>query len=388
MGLRILLAAAMVVAAPARAQMTPLTDVRILEADVTYQGMNDHQEFAPPGFFASWNQIASAMVEGTEAGSSDASAYQNAVFFPAGLFFAGSSAGSWNVIPGSQYYATSIIDWGVRTPGCLEFHLFSEVDPGDIPNSAFTEIRGPSGVLFHLDAGKVDTTGRVAAGDYVFEGKSSVATTVESLYGGTYSLQWTVSACPGTPIGTEPPDVTVACNQTATFCVVPNGPVASFTYQWRRNYVPLANSAHYSGVNTNCLSIHNACFLDVADYDCIVTSGGVGTPTRAAHLAITPGPVGVGPSAGAWVLGEPVPNPSFASTSLQYGAPRPFFARVTIHDAAGRTVRRFTPRMLEATGTLTWDGRSDSGTPAVPGVYFLRMDWDGGELVRRLARVR
>ena len=386
--MRFVVVVTLCLAVPAWAQMTPLTDFRILEADVNYQGMHDHEEFAAPGFFASWNQFASALVEGPEAGSSEASAYQNALFFPAGLLFSGSSGGGWSVIPGSQYYASSIIDWGVRMPGCLEYHLFSEVDPGDIPHSVFTEIRGPSGVLFHLDAGKVDTTGRIAAGDYVFEGKSSVATTVENLYGGTYSLQFTVSTCPGTPIATEPPDVSVACNQTATFCVVPNGPLASFTYQWRRNYVPLANSAHYSGVNTNCLSIHNACFLDVADYDCIVTSGGVGTPTRAAHLAITPGPVGVSPSAGAWALGAPVPNPSFANASLRYEAPRPFFARVTIHDAAGRTVRRFTPHMLEASGTLTWDGRSDSGTPAVPGIYFVRMAWEGGELEQRLVRVR
>ena len=379
----------LVLSVPARAQMTPLTDFRLLEANVVnYQGMDDHAAATPPGFFVSWNEFVSALVEGVEAGSSEAAAFQNAVFFPAGLFFAGSASGSWNVIPGTHYDAASIVTWKVRTAGCLEYHLFSEVDPGDIPNSAWVEIRGPGGRVFFLDAGQVDTTGRIAAGDYTFEGKSSVATSVETLYGGTYSLQWTVTACPGTPIGTEPADVTVACNQTAMFCVVPNGPVGSFTYQWRRNYVPLANSAHYSGVNTNCLSIHNACFQDVADYDCIVTASGVGTPTRAAHLAVTPGPVGVEPSAVAWSLGQPAPNPSFASTSLRYDAPRPFFARVSIHDAAGRIVRRLKQGMLEATGLLTWDGRSDSGTPAVPGVYFLRMETDSRTEVRRLARVR
>src|SRR6185436_12399979 len=148
----------------------------------------------------------------------------------------------------------------------------------------------------------------------------------------------------------------------------------------------LANSSHYSGVTTNCLTIQHACFADIADYDCLVTISGVTTPSSLAHLAITPGLVGVDQAAGGWSLGVPVPNPSFASTSLRYAAPRPFVARVTIHDAAGRVVRRLAPRLLEASGMLTWDGRSDSGTPAVPGVYFLRMETDETALVRRLAR--
>jgi hypothetical protein len=221
--------------------------------------------------------------------------------------------------------------------------------------------------LYYTDSGVIDTTGRIVSGDYTFEGKSSVSTSAEQVEGGTYSLQWTVTTCASTPIGQGPRDTTVACNQAATFCVVPNGPLGSFTYQWRRNYVALANSAHYTGVNTNCLSIQHACFIDVADYDCLVTANGVTTPSSLAHLSITPGSVGVEPAAGGWALGAPTPNPFLASTSLRYEAPRPFFARVTIHDATGRIVRRLSPRMLEASGTLTWDGRSDWERRPFPG---------------------
>jgi hypothetical protein len=139
-----------------------------------------------------------------------------------------------------------MLRWKVRTSGCLEYSLFSEVDPGDIPTSAWVEVRGPAGRLFYNSGGIIDTTGRIVAGDYTFEGRSSVSSSVEVRYGGTYSLQWTVTTCPSTPIGQGPRDTTVACNQAATFCVVPNGPVGSFTYQWRRNYVPLVNAAHYA----------------------------------------------------------------------------------------------------------------------------------------------
>ena len=380
---------ALCLAVPAQAQMTPLTDERQLEANVLYQGNSDHDATIPAAFFSNWiGALASAYVEGAEAGSSGASAFQNSLFFPAGIQFDGGSGGSWNTIPGEHYDAVSHVRWKIRMNQCVDYTLYAQVEPGDLPNSAFVEIKGLAGRLWHNTGGVVDTTGRLAAGDYTFEGKSSVSTSVENLSGGVFALQMTVEPCPSTPIVTEPGDLTVACNQDATFCVTPNGPVGSFTYQWRRNYVPLTGTPHYSGVNSNCLTVHNACFLDVADYDCVVTANGVSTPTRLAHLSVTPGPVGVDPLAGKFWLGAPVPNPSFASSALSYGASRPFFARVTIHDAAGRTVRRFTPRMLEATGTLTWDGRSDSGTPAVPGIYFLRMESDLGAGTRQIVRMR
>jgi hypothetical protein len=385
----ILLIASLCAAAPASAQMTPLTDDRHIEANVTYQGMSDHQAGDPPGFFAGWiGAFVTANVNGTVAGSSDAGAFQNSLFFPAGLQFDGGASGSWQVVPGEHYDALSHVRFKAHANQCLEYTLYTQVEPGTIAGSAWAEIRGPGGRLYYNEGGVIDTTGRIVSGDYTFEGRSSVSTSAEQVEGGTYSLQWTVTTCASTPIGQGPRDTTVACNQAAAFCVVPNGPIGSFTYQWRRNYVALANSAHYAGVTTNCLTIQHACFADVADYDCLVTASSVTTPSSLAHLAITPGPVGVEPAPGVFALGVPVPNPSFASTSLRYEAPRPFFARVTIHDAAGRVVRRLPPRLLEASGMLTWDGRSDSGTPAVPGVYFLRLETGEGTLVRRLARVR
>jgi len=384
-----LLVVALSVAAPAWAQMTPLIDDRHIEANVTYQGASDHQAADPPGFFASWvGAFVGASVEGPVAGSSSAGAFQNSLFFPAGIQFDGGSGGSWQIVPGEHYDALSHVRFKVHANQCLEYTLHMQVEAGTIAGSAWAEIRGPGGRLYFSDGGVIDTTGRIVSGDYSFEGKSSVSTSAEDVTGGVYALQWTVTTCASTPIGQGPRDTTVACNQAATFCVVPNGPIGSFTYQWRRNYVPLANSAHYSGVTGNCLTIQHACFADVADYDCLVTVNGVTTPSSLAHLTTTPGPVGVESAVGGWALGAPVPNPSFASTSLRYEAPRPFFARVTIHDAAGRVVRRLSPRLLEASGTLTWDGRSDSGTPAVPGVYFVRLETGEGVLVQRLARVR
>jgi len=374
---------ALCIGAPARAQLSGLTDERHIETYVA--GGADPKSADAPGFFQPWvGGIVTSFMQNPTAGSTSATAFQNSVFYISGLNFSGGSSGSWAITPTSNYHALSHLRWRMRANQCIEYSTHLEVDPGDIAGSAWVEIRGPGGRVHYLEAGVVDTTGRLSSGDYIFEGMSSLTTAVESRDGGTYSMIFDCHVCPSTPIGDEPRDTTVACNTPATFCVVPAGPIQNFTYQWRRNGVPLANSAHYSGVTTNCLTIAQACFADAGPYDCLVNT----TPTRAAVLSITPGPVGVEKSAGAWSLGAPVPNPSFASTALHYGAPRPFFARVTIHDAAGRTVRRFTPRMLEASGTLTWDGRSDSGTPAVPGVYFLRMETDEAALVRRLARVR
>lgn len=186
----------------------------------------------------------------------------------------------------------------------------------------------------------------------------------------------------------HPVDLTVPCDTIATFCVVPNGPVGSFTYQWRLNYAPLTNTAHYVGVNTPCLSIQDVCYADDGYFDVVVTSGSISEASGGAHVAIS-APIGVPPGAGvAWSLGVATPSPSRESSSFRYGAPASFHGRAIIHDAAGRVVRQLADRVFEASGTVAWDGRTTAGAPAVSGVYFLRFEREGSVDVRRIVRVR
>jgi len=78
------------------------------------------------------------------------------------------------------------------------------------------------------------------------------------------------------------------------------------------------------------------------------------------------------------------PNPS--SGIVRFQLPRGRFAldRLEILDASGRIVRA-----LPAGGTeVVWDGRTESGTPAPAGIYFLNLTAPGGAETRRLVLLR
>ena len=65
------------------------------------------------------------------------------------------------------------------------------------------------------------------------------------------------------------------------------------------------------------------------------------------------------------------PNPASASLRVITDA-RPEPVQLTVHDAAGRLVRRLRPAFL-ATGVAeaVWDLRDESGVRVAPGVYFV-----------------
>ncbi len=80
-------------------------------------------------------------------------------------------------------------------------------------------------------------------------------------------------------------------------------------------------------------------------------------------------------------VGRAAPNPFAAATSFAYevaGAAGADVA-ITVYDVAGRRVRSLVAG-AQATGrhTVTWDGRTDAGTPARRGVYFVRTRFAGG----------
>ncbi len=82
---------------------------------------------------------------------------------------------------------------------------------------------------------------------------------------------------------------------------------------------------------------------------------------------------------------SPVPITSRVLFTLDrgVGAPR----ALLIHDAAGRLVRKLTPRRESV--AVEWDGRSDAGSIVPTGTYFCRMEGDGPQgRVVTLARTR
>ena len=374
---------------PAEAQMVPLTDDRSIDAKVIYDGRSDHQAKTPPSPFAIWFDLAVANVTGTVEGSGTANTTQTSYISPSSFNISGATSGSWNVHPADHYDAKSHLKWKFRVSQCITYSLFAQADPGVPMDGAYVDVRGPGGTLYHFAHDTTNVSGRLAAGDYEVEAESAVWSSVQNGSGGGFNAIWQCSVCPASLITTHPTDRIVRCDTIATFCVVPNGAVGSFTYQWRRNYVPLTNTAHYTGVNTACFSVQHACWPDTANYDVLVTSGSTTEPSRAAHLGISGGTVGVAPPVYAsWSLGVATPSPSRGSSSLRYSAPAPFHARVTVQDVAGRVVRRLADRVLEASGTVVWDGSTTAGLQADPGIYFLRLERDGAVDVRRVVRLQ
>jgi hypothetical protein len=84
------------------------------------------------------------------------------------------------------------------------------------------------------------------------------------------------------------------------------------------------------------------------------------------------------------------PNPSRSYASIGYTLPEVWrAARLSVHDVAGRLVRRLDP----AAGTrgyvsVEWDGRGDAGERAPSGVYFVRLDVDGVAAERKVVLLR
>ena len=85
-----------------------------------------------------------------------------------------------------------------------------------------------------------------------------------------------------------------------------------------------------------------------------------------------------------------MPNPATSHASIGYSLPEGWrSARLSVHDVAGRLVRRLDP----ATGTqgfvaVDWDGIASSGERVASGVYFVRLEVDGAAATQRMVLLR
>jgi len=88
-----------------------------------------------------------------------------------------------------------------------------------------------------------------------------------------------------------PTNLTVnAGSNFVQFAVIPNGPAAPTSYQWKTNGVNLVNGTHYAGVATATLTITNVQLRDAVTYTVAVTNAAGGVAPSATLTVIAQSP--------------------------------------------------------------------------------------------------
>lgn len=86
---------------------------------------------------------------------------------------------------------------------------------------------------------------------------------------------------------------------------------------------------------------------------------------------------------------QAAPNPARATTSLRFALPREAAVSLRVHDLAGRLVATVHEGVLAGgSHSLQWDGHSDGGLTAPPGLYLARLVTPRGVSTARVMRVR
>jgi hypothetical protein len=102
------------------------------------------------------------------------------------------------------------------------------------------------------------------------------------------------------------------------------------------------------------------------------------------------GTLAVGPDAPRELaLAEPGPNPSRGDARVTYVLPRAGVVRLALYDAAGRRVRTLASSREEVgVHELAFTLRDDAGRALPDGLYWLRLETEGGTLARKLLAMR
>ena len=85
-----------------------------------------------------------------------------------------------------------------------------------------------------------------------------------------------------------------------------------------------------------------------------------------------------------------MPNPATSHASIGCTLPERWrSARLSVHDVAGRLVRRLDPAMgAQGFVAADWDGRASSGERVASGVYLVRLEVDGAVATQRMVLLR
>ena len=391
----------LVAAKPSPAQMIPLEDIGQTEAWPQYQGVDGPQQIHyPPVPFAYWEDPNSSTAVKLEpcqdppteqcvVGQCDAFAYAITQFFPAGIQFSGTTSASWGVPPSGFWLVNSTSGYQFRLDQAVDYDLFMDVDQGDAlsidgqPGGqvwfAQMDTTGVYTTLHEHFAGPTEIQGRLGPGTYKLAGWSIKTGASSSYTGTTYSAQFTVTPPPEPIIITQPFNRSTGCGGTVTFSVGTARAQSNYTFQWRRNFVPLTNGPGISGATSSNLTLTNVCAA--ASYDVVVTGpnplgGTVTEPSRLARLTIvTPTGVETDPAGSAApAIRAAAPNPFRSSTTVDYVMRQPTRLVANVYNVSGARIRLLADRMVTGPGSVTWDGRLPSGERAPTGIYFLRFE--------------
>jgi len=396
---------------PSAAQMIPLEDERETVVSVRYQGISSpYQRHEPPTAFGDWEDQNSAVAEKYEPCEDDPTqqclvghcggfAYENSQFYSGGIQFSGTTSANWGIPPSGDWLLNSSSGFIFRLDQAVDYNLFMNVDQGDalsidgLPGGeVWLAQRDTTGVYTTIHehfAGPTQISGRLGPGTYKLAGWSIKFGTTEYYEGVTYFAQWTLSFPPEEFIVTQPFDHSIACGGTATFSVGTSQAQSNYTFQWRRNHVPLTNGPGVSGATSSNLTLTNVCAAD--NYDVVVTGpngqgGTVSEPSRLARLSIvTPTGVEVDPtSSAAPGIRAAAPNPFRASTRVDYVVHQPTRLVANIYSASGARIHSLADRITQSPGSVSWDGRLRSGERAPTGIYFIRIELGGLRETRKV----
>jgi hypothetical protein len=375
---------------PSRAQFVPLQDLRWVSTSARYAGLEDASSSGPVAAFGYWNESLSAHVDHPDpevGGNCDVGAFQISQIVGNGISASGGSGGGWYEPPLSpSYFGFSIAHFRFRLLSTMQANFDAWLEPGPEPNSGVVLIRHADSQLseYILESGELHMQFRLPPGDYEVVGSSLINSTAESASGATYTYFLTFPFAPSPLVLVHPRDTTVSCGATPALSVTTSAPTGSLTFQWRRNFVPLVNGPHVSGVNTPTLSLPGACVPDSGWYDVLVSDGAVTEPSRLTRvnvLASTNDTPLAAPATGL-ALALAGPNPFAGGTALRYVLPSPGRVTIAVYDVNGARVRSLMDADAIGSGTVAWDGRTDSGGRAAPGLYFVRLTTPSGRTHR------
>ena len=408
--------------APAVTPFVPLEDQRVIRVTADYFGAHDSKEIHPSTPFADLLEanITAVASDPDQGGDCTARAGQlSTVIDSIGyMAFEGGAEGGWTGPPEGTWSATSLARIKFRLLACTEFNLNVTIGLGDCPdlgvNCTDATLEGLNGLTYYekFDEGNlVVLSGRLAPGEYALEGRSALTSSLETAGGGAYTIIWNCYTCPWSIILDPPHDKKVAPGTDPTLVASAAVPTGHMSYQWRRNLAPLVDggvaisagrlapltdSGHITGSRTPILTIHNISAADTGYYDVVFTDSSnvnnvIVEPSRLAHLeldTVTAVEPGSGSAPRVFTLSPAAPNPFARSTSFRYEAPTSMRVRMAVYNVAGTRVRLLIDEIVSGARTVAWDGRSESGTRASAGIYYLRVDAGASHESRKVVLLR
>ncbi|MBK7671269.1 MAG: T9SS type A sorting domain-containing protein [bacterium] len=181
-------------------------------------------------------------------------------------------------------------------------------------------------------------------------------------------------------IPTQPVDAEVCGAANASFSAAVQG-AGPFTYQWRKNGVPIDNDV-YPSATTATLLLNNVSPGDAGSYDVVISNACGDIVSDPATLTVCP--AAAVPVRLALTL-RSYPNPFNPSTAVSFVLPEAGDINLGVFDLRGACVKVLHRGHLEAgEHAVTWDGRNERGSAIASGVYLVRLETAGGARSLRL----